>query len=354
MATSGSNTEKPTPQRVKKAREEGKFVSTRGLTGALVFATAVILVGNALPKWAGQLKLSTISVFQAGIAGELGEAGWIRILRSLAVQTLLPVLWGGAIILALVVAVHLGITQMGFSMNRLTPKLSNLNPMARLSQLPAQNLKSLIEAVLLIAVMAVTIDSLFSEHAASLLRLPFQPLPLAITQVSGMLNGLLWKGAAVFLLFGCSDFFQQYRRHSSGLKMSKQEVKEEMKRNDGDPQIKGRIRRLRRDLMRRQMIQDVPKATAIIVNPTHFAVAIRYEAGSMPCPVCVAKGKNWLALRIRQIAVQHEVPIIENPPLARALYASIQVGNTIPPEFYKAIAEILAYIYRMMGRKVPA
>jgi len=350
----GSNTEKPTPQRIKKAREQGQFVSTRGLTGALQFAAAVILIGNALPKWADRLKLSTVTVFQAGIAGELGEAGWIRLLRSLAVETLLPVLAGGAMIFALVVAVHLGITQMGFSMNRLTPKLSNLNPMSRLSQLPAQNLKALIEAVLLIGVMAVTINSLLSEHANALLRLPFQSLPLAITQVSEMLNGLLWKGTAVFLLFGCSDFFQQYRKYSSGLKMSKQEIKEEMKRNDGDPQIKGRIRRLRRDLMRRQMIKDVPSATAVIVNPTHFAVAIRYEADSMPCPICVAKGRNWLALRIRQVAVEHEVPIIENPPLARALYASIQVGNTIPPEFYKAIAEILAYIYRMMGRKLPA
>ena len=154
MASSGSNTEKPTPQRVKKAREEGQFVSTRGLTGALQFAAAVILIGNALPKWADQLKLSTITVFQAGMAAELGEAGWFRLLRSLAMQTLLPVLWGGAMILALVVAVHLGITQMGFSMKRLTPKFSSLNPIARVSQLPAQHLKSLIDAVLLIGVMA--------------------------------------------------------------------------------------------------------------------------------------------------------------------------------------------------------
>jgi flagellar biosynthetic protein FlhB len=132
--------------------------------------------------------------------------------------------------------------------------------------------------------------------------------------------------------------------------MSKEEVREESKRNDGDPQMKARIRRLRRDFLRKRMMQDVAKATAVVVNPTHFAVAIRYEVESMASPVVVAKGKNWLALRIRQIAVENQIPVIENPPLARALYGAVEVGRAISPEFYKAIAEILAYVYRIMGR----
>jgi flagellar biosynthesis protein FlhB len=169
-----------------------------------------------------------------------------------------------------------------------------------------------------------------------------------------MTEGVLWKAAGVFVLFGCTDFFRQYRKHMGALKMTKEEVKEENKRNEGDPQIKGKIRRLRRDLLRRQMIREVPKATAVIVNPTHFAVAIKYDMETMPCPIVVAKGKNWLALRMRQIAVENEVPIIENPPLARALYSAIDVGRAIPPEFYRAMAEILAYIYKIMGHKVPA
>ena len=352
-ASNGNKTEKPTPQRLKQAREQGQFVSTRGLLGALQFVTAVVLLNTMLPNWASRLRLSTITVFQAAMNRELGEADWINLLRTLALDTLLPVLSGGGILVALVLAVHLAITGMGFSMGRLTPKLTNLNPLGRLSGLPAQNLKSVIEAVLLLGVMAIAINSLFAQQA-NLLRLPFQPLPIAVEQLRGMLWGLLWKGTAVFVLFGSVDFFREYRRHTSALRMSKQEIKEEMKRNDGDPQIKARIRRMRRDLLRRQMMREVPKATAVIVNPTHYAVAIRYEVDTMSCPVCVAKGKNWLALRIRQVAVENEVPVIENPPLARALYTSIQVGNAIPPEFYKAIAEILAYIYRMMGRKLPA
>jgi flagellar biosynthetic protein FlhB len=137
------------------------------------------------------------------------------------------------------------------------------------------------------------------------------------------------------------------------LRMSKQDIKDENKHNEGDPHTKQRIRRMRRELLRRRMMQQVPQATAVVVNPTHFAVAIRFDSETMASPVVVAKGKNWLALRIRQVAVENEVPVIENPPLARALYGAVEVGSAISPEFYKAIAEILAYVYRLMGRKLP-
>ncbi len=133
--------------------------------------------------------------------------------------------------------------------------------------------------------------------------------------------------------------------------MSKQEVRDEAKESDGNPQVKQRIRRLQRDALRRRMMSQVPNATAVIVNPTHFAVAVRYHAESMRAPVVVAKGKNYLALRIRQSAVENLVPIVENPPLAQALYKSVEIGQEIPPDFYRAIAEILAYIYKLRGKK---
>jgi flagellar biosynthetic protein FlhB len=136
--------------------------------------------------------------------------------------------------------------------------------------------------------------------------------------------------------------------------MSKQDIKEEMKDLEGNPQMKARIRRLMRERLRRQMMKEVPKATAVVVNPTHFAVAIRYQVESMAAPVVVAKGKNYLALRIRQKAVEHQVPIIENPPLAQALYRSVEVGQEIPPHLYRAVAEILAYIYKLMNGRLPS
>ena len=133
--------------------------------------------------------------------------------------------------------------------------------------------------------------------------------------------------------------------------MSKQEVKEEAKESEVNPQVKGKIRRMRRDLARRRMMKEVATATAVIVNPTHYAVALRYRHDAAGTPVVVAKGKNYLALRIRQRAIENGVPLVENPPLARALYASVDVGREIPPNLYKAVAEVLAYIYRLTNAR---
>ena len=139
-----------------------------------------------------------------------------------------------------------------------------------------------------------------------------------------------------------------YRRHYKSLRMTKLEVRDELKETEGNPQIKQRVRRIQRDLARRNMMKEIPNATAVIVNPTHYAVAIRYDMEGMAAPRVLAKGKNYLALRIRQIAIDHQVPIVENQPLAQALYKSADVGQEIPPHLYRAVAEVLAYIYKLM------
>ncbi len=354
MASSGGDkSEKPTPQRLKKAREQGQFLSARGMVSAIQFIAIVILLGHLVPQCERRIQFSMTTLLQRSMTTEIGAGEWPDLLRALFLNTLLPVMMFGGIILLVTSGTHLAITRMGFSLERLTPKFDRFNPIAKLRELPQQNLKAVIEAVLLLAVLAMTIHSFFLGYAERFLRLPFQSVPSAAAQVGASLDDMLWKAAAIFVVFGSVDLFRQYRKHMSTLKMTKQEVKEEHKRNEGDPQLKGRIRRLRRDFLRKQMMRDVAKATAVVVNPTHFAVALRYELDTMSSPICVAKGKNWLALRIREIAVEHEVPIIENPPLARGLYDAIDVGRAIPPEFYKAVAEILAYIYKLMGRKLP-
>jgi flagellar biosynthetic protein FlhB len=164
---------------------------------------------------------------------------------------------------------------------------------------------------------------------------------------------LFWKAAGVFFLFGSVDLFRQMRRYKQDLRMSKQDIREEMKDIEGNPQMKARVRRLQRERMRRQMMKEVANATAVIVNPTHFAVAIRYQMETMAAPRVVAKAKNYLAQRIRQRAVENQVPIIENPPLAQALYKSVEVGQDIPPNLYRAVAEILAYIFKLMNGRLP-
>jgi flagellar biosynthetic protein FlhB len=166
-------------------------------------------------------------------------------------------------------------------------------------------------------------------------------------QIGGSLESLMWKASSVFVIFGAVDLLRQQRRYTQELKMSKQEIKDEVKEVEGSPLMKSRIRRIQRDMARRRMMKEVPTATAVIVNPTHYAVALKYDMAVSQAPKVVAKGRNYLALRIKEKALANGVPLIENPPLARALYGSVEVGQEIPSNFYRAVAEILAYIYRL-------
>ncbi len=348
----GNKTEKPTPQKLRKAREQGQFLVSRGFLNSIQFIVAITLIGSLLAGWRNAFGHSIPQLLERATVGDISEAEWPSLLRRIFVQNLSPmVLFAGALLLA-TLATHLAISKLGFSLQRLTPSFGRLSPLSRLKELPGQNIKSVIEAALLLAALAAAINSLVAENGTALFRLSLEPTSSAAERVGELILSLLWKAAALFVVFGAVDLLRQQRKYTSQLCMTKEEVREENKRSDGDPQMKARIRRLRRDFLRKRMMQDVAKATAVVVNPTHFAVAIRYEMESMASPVVVAKGKNWIALRIRQIAVNNQIPIIENPPLARALYDAVEVGRAISPEFYKAIAEILAYVYRVMGRSV--
>lgn len=185
------------------------------------------------------------------------------------------------------------------------------------------------------------------------MSLPLMPYWQGAAVAGRAASELLWKAAFVFVAIGLLDYYRQRKRWMAEMRMTRQEVREEHKEVEGNPLIRMRIRRLQRELRRRRMMQQVPKATAVIVNPTHYAVAIRYQMGSPGAPRVVAKGKNWLARRIREIAVRHQVPVVENAPLAQALYASAEVGQEIPVHLYQAVAEILAYIYRLMRGRLP-
>lgn len=345
--------EKPTAQRMTKARDDGQFFSSRGMLTAVQFIIFVWLTGKILPVWSQNLETNMGRLLERAFQTEITTEAWVSLMRSLLWDTLVPLLALGGAIVGSTLAIQLSMTKLGFSLNKLTPQIGNFNPMGKLSGMPMQNLKAVGEALFLIFTLGIAVNSLYHDQTAMFLQIPFQSLRVTQSEIASAVHGLLWKASLIFVLFGSVDAAFQYKRYMSKLKMSKQEIKDEHRRSDGDPQIKMRIRRLRRDLLRRQMMKQVPKATAIIVNPTHYAVAIRYEMETMSSPIVVAKGKNWLALRIRHVATQNEVPIIENPPLARALYDAAQIGSAISPEFYKAIAEILAYVYKLMGRKLP-
>jgi len=178
--------------------------------------------------------------------------------------------------------------------------------------------------------------------------------PVAIaTDMTHLFFKVMFATLAAMMVIAGADYMFQRFQFTKRNKMSKQEVKEEFRQTEGDPVVKGRIRQIRMERAKRRMIAEVPKATVVITNPTHYAIALKYESGKTQAPVCVAKGVDALALRIRDKAKEHNVPVVENPPLARALYATVEVDEAIPVEHYKAVAQVIGYVMKLAGKLKP-
>jgi flagellar biosynthesis protein FlhB len=352
VSDASQRTEKPSPRRLKKARAEGKFVSSKELISGLQFLVFFTILTAFGPQWMANLKQASRTAIVGAFANDLTESRMTAILQELFRQTLVPVALSGCLLIVTGLAFQLASTRASLAWAKLAPSFKNFNPIAKLKNIPSQGIPNVLQAILLLAVFGTAIFWLLEKNAESLLLMPLASLSAGLNKMMALVTEVLWKAAALFLLFGVVDFFRQTRRFLKEMRMTKQEVRDELKESEVNPHIKMRIRRIQRDLRRRKMMADVPTATAVIVNPTHYAVAIRYRHQEMSTPMVVAKGKNYLALRIRQKAVEHQVPLIENPPLAQALYKSVEVGQEIPPHLYRAVAEILAYIYRLMGMKV--
>ena len=354
MADKSQQTEKPTPRRLEKAREEGRFPAAKELVSGLQFLAFVMVLSWGAGAWVVRVRRLIRMLVERAFRSELTPASVLALARTAVESVILPLILAGAGLVVLSLGVRLATTRMGLSWKGLTPDFARLNGFARLKDLPRQNLPSMLQAVIMLPLAGMTVYTMGKQNLAAYLALPFQGLEAGARNITESLLGLLWKAAMAFLAFGAVDMFRQHRRYLKDLRMSKQEIRDEHKEVEGNQQVKARIRRLQRDVLRRRMMQEVPKATAVIVNPTHFAVALKYDLDSMAAPRVVAKGKNYLALRIREKAIANEVPIIENPPLAQALYKSVEVGQEIPPHLYRAVAEILAYIYRLMNGRGPA
>jgi flagellar biosynthesis protein FlhB len=352
MAGSDQKTEKPTPRRLLKAREEGNFPSARTFVGSMQFLAFVSLLHVWGAVWLRSVQRGFMDLIQTAMNPRLYPRDLLYLSIGLMKQLMLPVGLLGAIMIGTTIAIQLVVTGLGVSMKKLTPDLKRLNPLTRLRQLPAQNFPALIQAAIMLPVFGAAVYFLVADNLAKFLALPMNSLMSGVSMVGGSIEALLWKASGLFLVFGIVDLVRQKSRYQKELKMSKQDIRDEMKEVDGNPVVKGRIRRIRRDLSRRRMMKEIPTATAVIVNPTHYAVALKYSLEEKGAPKVVAKGKNYLALRIRQKALENSVPLIENPPLAQGLYKAVDVGQEIPAHFYRAVAEVLAYIFRVMnGRR---
>jgi flagellar biosynthesis protein FlhB len=353
MADNGQKTEQPTQRRVKKAREEGNFASAKVFVNALQFLAFVAMMHSWGSVWVTAIHRNLASLLNHASTARMDPKFVVYISLDLARETLMPLVLLGAVLMVVTLAAQFFVTRLGLSLKKLAPDFNRLNPMTRMKELPKQNIPALLQAMVMLPVFGAVVYFLVRDNFNELLTLPLTTVASGATQVGRTIESLLWKASGVFLIFGLVDLFRQKRRYQQDLRMSKQEIRDELKEVEGNPLMKARIRRIRRDMARKRMMQAVPDATAVIVNPTHYAIALKYTMNSQGAPTVVAKGKNYLALRIRQKAIDAGVPLIENPPLAQALYKSVDIGQEIPAQFYRAVAEILAYVYRLMNGRMP-
>ena len=226
------------------------------------------------------------------------------------------------------------------------PKLDKFNPINGFKRiLSKESLFNLVLSIAKISLITYVAYTTIKGDADKLFILYELELNQAIALIGNIIINTGLKISIIYLLVGIIDWAYQKHKFNEDMKMTKQEVKDEFKNTEGDPQIKGQQRRRMQEASQRRMMQDVPKADVVITNPTHFAVAIRYDAESHTAPVVLAKGEDFIAQKIKEVAKEHHVPIVENKPLARTLYANVEIGEEIPPELYQAVAEVLAMIY---------
>ena len=344
-------TEQPTLKRRRDARQRGQIARSRdiGLAFGLLGMTGAM--GLFGPPMLGRLRaLMSDSLLALGESAgrdlQAGDVVSLVVTRGLAFAALVAPLAATAAL----VAVAAGAAQSGLQLSpgALHLNWGRLNPVNGLKRLsPAQAAPETLRACLAAVALTAIAWSIGRNLAADAVRFPWMaPSPAARRGWADTI-GLLWRGGFAMLALGAGDYALQRWRVTHSLKMTKREVRDEARLNEGNPEIKARVRRTAREMVRRRMLKAAAKATVVITNPTHFAVALEYRRDKNPAPVVVAKGRDLVAQRIREIARVNGVPIVENPPLARALHKGADVGDTIPADLFGAVAEILAYLIRI-------
>jgi len=341
-----NKTERATPRRRQKAREQGQVARSRDLVAGVGTMAAVLLLSWQLRAFAGQ--------WRAVLSRELQDA-------ALQPDQLLPAwrdhlgVFRGVVLaagLSWLAATSSGLAQGGLVLapTALAPNFNRLSPASKLGQLFSLSalsrlLKSLLPAAVIVSIGVAVVARDWTTlpgflHASAGRLMEF---------VASEVFEVAWKASLALLLWSAADYFLERQHHENELKMSRQELRDESKETDGNPAVKQRIRRLQRQARRRRMLKDVERAAVVVTNPTAFAIALEYRV-DMDAPVVVAKGRNLLAAQIKEIARWHGIPLVENPPLAHALYRAVEVGQAIPAQLYTVVAEILAAIWRAQSR----
>ncbi len=347
-------TEEPSQRRLDEARQKGDVVKSQELQ------TLILLLGGtlAISIFAQSSSQELVRIFRTFLASpdEMGtDPGALQVLMG-EILTKLLVIIGPLLGLLMVSGLASSLVQHRptFSFERIKPSFSKISLGAGLKRMfGLDGLSNLLKGLVKIAIVSAAIWTQLLPEKDTLEAVLTQSPAAVAGDMMHLLFKVLIATLAAMAFISAADYLLQRFEFMKRNRMSKQEVKEEFRQTEGDPMVKGRIRQIRTERARRRMMAAVPEATVVITNPTHFAVALKYESGKTAAPVCVAKGVDALALRIREKAKEHEVPVVENPPLARALYASVDVDEPIPTEHYKAVAQVIGYVMKLTGQIKP-
>lgn len=345
---SSERTEKATPKRREDARRKGQIARGAELPAALAFLGALIALKIASTEIFGRMgayfqnSAHNIAAIKPFTDSDVHNF-FIEGVKILAIFTLPVIL----VSFTAVLAGNFAQGGLAFSGEALMPKADKFNPAKNIKRIFGLDsvvnlLKSLIK-LLFIGVVAYGVLSPVIENAPALVN---APLPSVAAKLGETLYSLAFRCGLVLLLLACADYGYAWYKHEKSLRMSKQEIRDEYKEQEGDPMVKGQRRRAARELTQKRSMAEIPTASVVITNPTHFAVALRYDRTKDAAPIVVAKGADLIAAKIRAIAKENDIPLVENPPLARALFRSVEPNQIIPVEFFGAVAEILAYVFR--------
>ena len=340
--------EEPTPKRLREAREKGQVPRSRELNSMallMISGGGMLLMGESILTDLRDLMKQGLIIKQAR---DMDKWSIVETLGETLVQSLWTVAPLMALVTVIVLMTPIGLGGFSFSTKAISFKLEKLDPIKGLGRIFAwrglmELSKVLAKFALVSAVSALIIYSVLDE----LLGLGHEPLKPAMSHVAYLCGWTFLACSCVLILVAAIDVPFQLWQHKKQLRMTKQEVKDESKETDGRPEVKGRIRAIQQEMSRRRMLEDVPDADVIITNPTHYAVALRYDQFNMTAPIVVAKGADLIASQIRTVAQENDVAIVEAPPLARALYATTEIDQEIPAGLYIAVATILSYVYQL-------
>ena len=348
----GEKTEKATSKKKEDARKKGNVLKSVELITAFVLLVAFFALRLCSGIIYEQITGFTVRLYQEFILAV--DSMTINSLYRLFGDALITFLICTGPILAIVFVAALvsNVAQVGFNftMEPLMFKPDKISPISGFKRMfSLKSVVKLIVSLLKVVVIGTMAYSFVNDHMRDLMLLMGADINLIVEKGVGMIFDLAFRVCAAMVILAFFEFMYQWWQHEKDLRMTKQEVKEEYKQMEGDPKIKSKIKEKQRQISMQRMMNDVPKADVVITNPTHFAVAVRYDQQESDAPIVTAKGQDYMAYRIKQVAMENGVEIVENKPLARALYDSVQVGGRIPVELYQAVAEVLAFVYNLKG-----